>query len=170
MLTCPRGYRSALLALLALLVAVGDPAAGQVVCGYLDLHSITRQNPNVVLAHLAAEVTEHSVPVVELDTEVSTFEGFDRLALEQDGVVFHFWQRVVLCWPASATAVLLQRVRPIWATIVASSSLSAHRISGDGDILGPVAWTDVTTLCSSGPVHAIDAWICVLDQNLFNNT
>ena len=47
----------------------------------------SRKDPDVVLAHLAAQVPEHLVTVVELDTEMAALEGFNGLAFEQDGVV-----------------------------------------------------------------------------------
>lgn len=78
-----------------LLVAVGDTPASQVVGGHLDLQAITGQDANVVLTHLAAQVTEHLVPVVEFDSEMAPLEGFDSLALQEDGVVFLLRQTFV---------------------------------------------------------------------------
>src|SRR6185503_17364128 len=68
----------------ALLVAVGDAAAVEVVGGELDLDPVSRQDADVVAPHLARDVAEHLVPVVELDLEHGVREGLDDLALHLD--------------------------------------------------------------------------------------
>src|SRR5690606_31128900 len=57
-----------------LLVAVGDAAAAEVVGGQLDLDPVAREDADAVLAHLAAEVTEHLVAVVERDAEMPALQ------------------------------------------------------------------------------------------------
>src|SRR6266576_5267462 len=52
-----------------LLVAVGDAPAVQVVRGELDLHSVPREDANVVATHLARNVAEDLVVVVQLYAE-----------------------------------------------------------------------------------------------------
>jgi len=78
-----------------LLVAVSYTPAGQVVGGHLDLQAITGQDANMVLTHLATQVTEHLVSVVEFDSEMATLEGFNSLTLQEDGVVFLLRQTFV---------------------------------------------------------------------------
>src|SRR5215207_8706782 len=73
----PRGCGS-------LLVAIGDPAAIQVVWGQLDLHPVAGQDADVVPPHLARDVAEHLVPIVELNLEHRVREGLDDLALHLD--------------------------------------------------------------------------------------
>src|SRR5687768_2448884 len=57
------------IALAGLLVAVGDAASVEVVRRELDLHAVPWKDPDVVAAHLAADVAEHLVLVVELHLE-----------------------------------------------------------------------------------------------------
>jgi hypothetical protein len=64
-----------------LLVSVGDPAAVEVVRRELDLHAVARENSNVVAAHLAADVPEDLMVVVELDLEHGVGQGLGDLAL-----------------------------------------------------------------------------------------
>ena len=71
-----------------LLVAVGDPAAAEVVGGELDLHAVTRKDPDVVHSHLARDVREHFVPVLELDAKHGVRERFDHRSFDQDRVIF----------------------------------------------------------------------------------
>src|SRR6188768_888600 len=67
-----------------LLVAVRDPAAAEVVGRELDLHAVTREDPDVVHPHLARDVCEHLVPVLELDAKHGVGEWFDHGSLDQD--------------------------------------------------------------------------------------
>src|SRR3954452_9359879 len=68
------------------LVAVGDACPGEVIRRELDLNAISWQHADAVLAHLAAEVTEDVVAVLQHDPEVPTLERFRGLALEHDRV------------------------------------------------------------------------------------
>src|SRR5680860_1650416 len=72
----------------SLLVPVGDPSPIQVVRGQLDLHAIARQDADVVPAHLARDVPEDLVVVVELDAEHRVGEGLEDLALHLDLLLF----------------------------------------------------------------------------------
>src|SRR5581483_11314769 len=65
-------------------VPVGDAAAGEVVGGELDLDAITRQDADVVLAHLPGDGREHCVAAVDLDPEHRARERLDDLALHLD--------------------------------------------------------------------------------------
>src|SRR3954454_19150405 len=66
------------------LVPVGDPSPVEVVRRKLDLDPVPGQNANVVPPHLAGDVSEDFVPVVELDLEHRVWEGLDDLALHFD--------------------------------------------------------------------------------------
>src|SRR3954466_3859886 len=70
---------------LSSLVAVDDPAPGEVVRRELHDDPVLRQDADVVLAHLAADVRENAVPVGELDPEHGVRERLDDAALDLDG-------------------------------------------------------------------------------------
>src|SRR3954466_2927473 len=53
-----------------LLVAEGDAGPREIVRRQLDLHAVSGQYPDAVLAHLSAQVAEYVVTVVEHDAEV----------------------------------------------------------------------------------------------------
>src|SRR2546430_1285106 len=52
-----------------MLVAVGKPPSHRGASGKTHRHSISLQDPDVVLAHLPADVGQHLVPVLELHAE-----------------------------------------------------------------------------------------------------
>src|SRR4029453_7761182 len=68
----------------ALFVAIRDPPAVQVVWRQLDLDPVARQDADVMPPHLAGNMAEDLVPVVELDLEHRVWEGLDDLALHLD--------------------------------------------------------------------------------------
>src|SRR4051794_17830418 len=67
-----------------LLEAVGDAPAGEVVRRDLDPDAVTGKDADAVAAHLAGQVAEHLVPVVELDAEHQAGQGLGDFALEFD--------------------------------------------------------------------------------------
>jgi len=67
-----------------LAVAVGDPAARQVVRRQLDLDPVAGEDLDAEPPHLPAGVPERLVPVVEGDLEHPAAEGLDHLALQLD--------------------------------------------------------------------------------------
>src|SRR4051794_2156986 len=69
------------------LVAVDDPAARQVVGRQLHHDLVLGEDPDVVLTHLAADVRQDLVPVLELHPEHRVGQGFDDPALDLDGAV-----------------------------------------------------------------------------------
>src|SRR3954463_9220104 len=71
-----------------LLVPIDDAAAGQVVRRELHDDPVLRQDADVVLAHLAADVGENAVPVGELDAEHGVRQRLDDPALDLDGPFF----------------------------------------------------------------------------------
>ena len=79
---------------LPLLVAVGDPTSFEVVGGQLDLDAIAREDPDVVHAHLAGDVREHLVPVLELDSEHGVGKGLDDRPFQYDCVFFGLCQNI----------------------------------------------------------------------------
>ena len=74
------------------LVAVGDAATTEVVGRQLHLHTVTREDPDVVHAHLPGDVREHLVPVLELYSEHGVGQRFDDRPLDQDRVVLGLGQ------------------------------------------------------------------------------
>src|ERR671920_2578047 len=70
-----------------LLVAVDDATAGQVVGRELHDHAVLRQDADVVLTHLAADVGEHPVPVLELHPEHRIGQRLDDATFDLDGPV-----------------------------------------------------------------------------------
>src|SRR5689334_2531189 len=69
------------------LVAVDDATAGQVVRRQLHDHAVLGQDADVVLPHLAADVGEHPVPVLQLDPEHRVGQRLDDATLDLDGPV-----------------------------------------------------------------------------------
>src|SRR4051812_15937413 len=70
-----------------LLVPVDDATTGQVVGRELHDHAVLGQDADVVLAHLAADVGEHPVPVLQLDPEHRVGQRLDDATLDLDGPV-----------------------------------------------------------------------------------
>src|SRR3954464_8350623 len=109
--------------LLELLVAVDDPAARQVVGRQLHDDLVLGEDPDVVLTHLAADVRQDLVPVLELHPEHRIGQGFDDPALDLDGAVL---LRHVL-------RILLDvRWSPSWTTPQRWSSVGPGARSGRG--------------------------------------
>jgi len=71
-----------------LFVAVDDAAAGQVVRRELHNHAVLREDPDVVLTHLARNVGENLVTVGQLNTKHRVRKGFDYRTLDLDDTVF----------------------------------------------------------------------------------
>src|SRR6201991_128160 len=71
-----------------LLVAVDDPTSGEVVRRELHHDPVLGEDPDVVLAHLAADVGEHLVSVGQLDPEHGVGEGLHDGALDLDHAFF----------------------------------------------------------------------------------
>src|SRR5215207_653669 len=65
-------------------VPVEDPAAGEVVGAELDQHPVKRQDLDVVLPYLPADVRQYLVPVLELHGEGGVAQTLDDGALEFD--------------------------------------------------------------------------------------
>src|SRR3954468_22826582 len=69
-------------------MAVGDAPAVEIVRRQLDLDPVARQDADVVAPHLAGDVPEDLVVVVELHAEHRVGEGLHDLALHLDLVFF----------------------------------------------------------------------------------
>src|SRR5919107_5467121 len=70
------------------LVAVDDAPAGQVVRRELDDDPVLGEDADVVLPHLAADVSQDLVPVRQLHAEHGVGQWLDHSALDLDGSVF----------------------------------------------------------------------------------
>ena len=77
----------------ALLVSVGDATSSEVVGGELDLDPVAREDADVVHAHLAGDVRQHLVAVLELDAEHRVGKGLDDGPLEDDRIFLGLGQR-----------------------------------------------------------------------------
>src|SRR4029450_10719725 len=71
-----------------LLVPVDDAPAGQVVRRELDDDPVLGEDADVVLPHLAADVSQHLVTIRELNAEHGVRQGLDHSAFDLDGSVF----------------------------------------------------------------------------------
>src|SRR3954468_15563187 len=70
-----------------LLVAVDDPATRQVVRRQLHHDPVVREDADVVHTHLAADVCQDLVAVLELDLEHGVRKRLDDSALDLDGTL-----------------------------------------------------------------------------------
>src|SRR5689334_21129382 len=68
----------------SLLVPIGDPPSIEVVRRQLDLDPVSGKDADVVPPHLAGDVSEDFVPIVELNLEHRVWEGLEDLALHLD--------------------------------------------------------------------------------------
>jgi hypothetical protein len=66
----------------------GDPSPLEIVRRQFDGHSVALGDPDVILAHLARDMTEKIVPVLKLDPELAVREGLgdDTLYLKAFGL------------------------------------------------------------------------------------
>src|SRR5215472_14229167 len=71
-----------------LLVAVDDAAARQIVWRKLDRDFVSRENANKIFAHLAGDVRQDLVLVLQLDTEHGVGQRFDDRGHDFNGVLF----------------------------------------------------------------------------------
>src|ERR1700755_141993 len=72
----------------ALLVAVDNPPTGQVVRRELDDDPVLGKDADVVLPHLAGDVSQYLVTVSKLHAEHGVRQGLDHSAFDFDGSVF----------------------------------------------------------------------------------
>src|SRR3954468_14513280 len=91
-----------------LLVAVGDATPVEVVRRELDLHAVAGKDADVVAPHLAGDVPEDLVVVVELHAEHRVREGLGDLALHLN--------LVFLCQGAVKSTSSLGARRPVGTT------------------------------------------------------
>src|SRR5262245_11563034 len=82
-----RALRPPCLSRVRLLEPVRNATTRQIVGGQLDLDPIAGQDADEVQAHLARDVRQHAVAVVELDPEHRVRQGLDDLPLHLDRVV-----------------------------------------------------------------------------------
>src|SRR3954451_8908576 len=83
-----------------LLVPVDDATPGEVVRRELHHHAVLGEDPDVVLAHLAADVGEHLVSVGQLDPEHGVGKGLHDGALHLDHAFFlrHVLHNLLAAW------------------------------------------------------------------------
>src|SRR4029079_15295716 len=78
------------------LVSIRDTASGEVVGGELYLHLVAGEDADVVHPHLAGDVSQHLVPVLQLDAEHRVRQRLDDRALEHDRVFLRLRQKLLL--------------------------------------------------------------------------
>ena len=69
---------------LALALAIGDSPLRKVVRGQLDRHAVPWHDADVVLPHLAGDVSYNLMAVLEFDTKLSTRKGLDNRSRQLD--------------------------------------------------------------------------------------
>ena len=75
------------------LVAIGDPAPRQIVGRYLHLDTVSGQDADAVHSHLSRAVSQHLVPVLQLDAKHGVRQRLDDGAFNQNRVVLGLGQR-----------------------------------------------------------------------------
>ena len=70
------------------LVAVGNPAAREVVAGHFDLDFIAHYNADIIPPHLAGQVRQQDMTVFELNPESRVRQGFNDFAVYRKGFFF----------------------------------------------------------------------------------
>lgn len=76
----------------ALLVAIGNAAALQVIWSELHLHLVSGQDSDVVHPHLSGDVSQNFVSVVEFDAEHRVWKRLENGPFKQNCVFFGFCQ------------------------------------------------------------------------------
>ena len=71
-----------------LFAAIGDPPAVRVVHGKFDRNLVTRQDLDVMHTHLAGNVSQYLVAVLELNPKHSVGQCFEDCALKFDNILF----------------------------------------------------------------------------------
>src|SRR5262245_26417205 len=86
-------------------VAEENPAAVEVVRADFDEHAVIRQDLDVVLPYLPADMRQHLVPVLEFHSEGGVAKTLDDGALKLDAAVsFDHAQYSVRCRPGERTS------------------------------------------------------------------
>src|SRR5690242_16139599 len=112
-------------------VSVGDAAAGQVVGRDFHFDSVSRQDADVVLAHLPGDRREDFVPSVDLDSEHRARQCFDDLSFDLD-LLFLDWHAKTQHTKRRGAARL--RRQPHYR----SKTASAVRICGPDSVIATV--------------------------------
>jgi hypothetical protein len=75
-----------------LLVPIGNAATLKVVWSEFDLNLVPRKDADVVHAHLARDMGEDFVAIIEFDSKHGVWEGLDNRALHNDRIFLLFRQ------------------------------------------------------------------------------
>jgi len=78
------------------LVAVGDPAAGQVVGSQFYLHPVSRKNTDVMHPHLSGNMRQNLVAIFEFNPKHGIRERFGYRSFQDDGVFLGLSQNYFL--------------------------------------------------------------------------
>ena len=85
---CPCGATEDTLSNRYLFVAICDSASVKIVRRKLDRHTIARENLDVVHAHLARDMGQNLMTILELDLEHSIGKRLDYRALKLNRIFF----------------------------------------------------------------------------------
>src|SRR6266403_2208390 len=145
---------------MALLVAVHNPAARQIVRRKLHCDLVSRQNPDEILAHLAGNVRQNLVLVFQLDAEHRVRQRLDHRRHDFNGVLLGISGVAFLLFLANGSRHSLPRLRK-------PSQKTGHYISyHDGPVIsfgrvriqGPLAViATVCSKCAEGLPSAVSA-------------
>lgn len=81
--------RHSRLLMLRLAMPERDAPTRQIVRRKLDDHAVSRQHPDVVTTHAAAQMTEHMVAVLQLNREHRVWKCIHDLAFDSDRIRIH---------------------------------------------------------------------------------
>ena len=121
---------------IGLLHPEGDSAACEAVRRELDLDAIALKDPDAEAPHLAGDVAEHRVVVVEPYAKHRVREGLDHLTLDQLALYHRVHRATVARWLAQARSALIAHLEneldgalsSVMAELHSRTSLSLHRL------------------------------------------
>ena len=67
-------------------VTIGDTTTSEIVRGKLDGNAVSWENANVVRSHLAGEVAENCMSILQLNPEHGIWKRVDNLAIDRDRI------------------------------------------------------------------------------------
>src|SRR6266508_2582380 len=113
-----------------LLEPIRDPTSREVVGGQLDLHPIAGQDPDEVHPHLAGNVGQHAVAVLQLDAEHRVRQRLDHRSFDLDRVFpGHCYAACSSLVRTSGPFAVMAMVSSKWAARLPSTVTAVQRSS-----------------------------------------
>src|SRR3954454_16683670 len=132
---------------------VDDPRAVEVIRRHLDPHPIPRQDPDAEASHLARDVPEDDVAVVELHSEHGVRERLDDLAFELDLLFLGQLDDPYVCRLGALTG-LTQLVLDLRALCERAETVTRNTREGHKGVLPSVIRSDEPeALLVAEPLH-----------------